>query len=316
MNLMYDDHFTTVNNNPYAPLFVSVDDDDDIFEELPVAVITATQSAPTPLVQPPSISGGNTDTTNSQLEMPDLIEDNEGEINEEEQYQEHLIASPNPRLTREMKRISGFFNPTATKMYETQHKTQSDNKTQHKTRLDDKTQDEKHKTLDETQQHQETQLDMDEIQEFSPLTIPLFEDEILNKEDDEEDFQDDLSDDIQQNQIQHRALMMVQYSPINPTYKAYNMFQNNKDKVSNPFGVHMSQLKDILTVPTSYEDAYYHQNSWCRGLWRDAINLELLKMKQLKVWHTVNKANIPKNRRCIKNKWVFDINVLGYSEQD
>jgi Reverse transcriptase (RNA-dependent DNA polymerase) len=80
---------------------------------------------------------------------------------------------------------------------------------------------------------------------------------------------------------------------------------------NNPFNVSMTQLKDILDVPTTYEEAYYHQNPWCRARWREAIQLELNKMYALKVWHTVQKSDVPKDRRCIKNKWVFDVKRTG-----
>jgi hypothetical protein len=84
-----------------------------------------------------------------------------------------------------------------------------------------------------------------------------------------------------------------------------------KDQINNPYKVPMSQLKDILEVPTTYEEAFYNQDTWCRQRWRDAITLELNKMKMLKVWHTVQKSSIPKDRKCIKNRWVFDIKRTG-----
>ena len=79
----------------------------------------------------------------------------------------------------------------------------------------------------------------------------------------------------------------------------------------NPFNVQMSQLKDILTAPLTYEEAFYHQNSWCRQRWRAAIKLELDKMNQYQVWHTIPKNLLPKGRKAIKNKWIFDIKRTG-----
>lgn len=72
-----------------------------------------------------------------------------------------------------------------------------------------------------------------------------------------------------------------------------------------------SHLRDFLVVPTTYEEAYFNNNHWCLDRWRDAIDLELAKMKQLKVWHTVPRSSVPSNRRCIKSKWVFDIKRTG-----
>ena len=81
-----------------------------------------------------------------------------------------------------------------------------------------------------------------------------------------------------------------------------------KEPPKNPYKVAMSQLRDILPVPQTFEEAYYNADEWCRFQWRQAIKLELDKMKLLKVWHIVDKANVPKDRRLlIKNKWVFDI---------
>jgi hypothetical protein len=34
-------------------------------------------------------------------------------------------------------------------------------------------------------------------------------------------------------------------------------------------------------------------------------------MQQLQVWHVLNKSDIPPNRKCIRNKWVFDIKRTG-----
>jgi hypothetical protein len=51
-----------------------------------------------------------------------------------------------------------------------------------------------------------------------------------------------------------------------------------KDQNNNPFHVPMSQLKDLLTVPNTYEEAYFNDNAWCRYRWRNAIKLELDKM--------------------------------------
>jgi hypothetical protein len=37
-----------------------------------------------------------------------------------------------------------------------------------------------------------------------------------------------------------------------------------KDQSKNPFAVPMSQLKDILTIPVTFEDAYFDDHAWCR----------------------------------------------------
>jgi Reverse transcriptase (RNA-dependent DNA polymerase) len=90
----------------------------------------------------------------------------------------------------------------------------------------------------------------------------------------------------------------------------------------NPFNVPLTQLKDILLTPTTFKDAYYHSDAWCRHQWREATALELAKMQEHQVWHTVLKSYIPTDRKPIKNKWGFDINGIfrarlaacGYSQ--
>jgi hypothetical protein len=109
------------------------------------------------------------------------------------------------------------------------------------------------------------------------------------------------------------ALVMV--TP-KPTQYMKNLYEPNNS--NNPYNVPNSHLKNFLDVPNNYEESYFHNDSWCRDRWRDAINLELNKMLQLNVWHTVLRSTIPQNCRCIKSKWVFDyspipgINFLDY----
>jgi hypothetical protein len=79
----------------------------------------------------------------------------------------------------------------------------------------------------------------------------------------------------------------------------------------NPFKVPMSKLKDILTVPANYEEAYFNKDTWCQQRWRAAIKLELNNMTDLKVWHPVQQSDVPCDRRLIKSKWVFDIKCTG-----
>jgi Reverse transcriptase (RNA-dependent DNA polymerase) len=108
------------------------------------------------------------------------------------------------------------------------------------------------------------------------------------------------------------ALLMVSE---NPTHFNFNMYTApaiiNDQKQQNPFNVSNAQLKDIIEIPSTFEEAFYHSDQWIQSQWQDAINLELNKMQDLKVWHSVNKNDIPKDRKCIKNRWVFDIKQTG-----
>jgi hypothetical protein len=71
--------------------------------------------------------------------------------------------------------------------------------------------------------------------------------------------------------------------------------QQIKNQMENPFAVPMSQLKDILTVPSTFDDAYFDDNAWSRYRWRQAIKLELDKMAKLKVWHVIDRKDVPPN---------------------
>jgi hypothetical protein len=74
-------------------------------------------------------------------------------------------------------------------------------------------------------------------------------------------------------------ILYVEPTNYKPTEYAYNI----TSITSNLFKVEDHQLKDILTVPTNFEDAYYHSKSWCRNKCREAIQLELQKIETLKV---------------------------------
>jgi hypothetical protein len=69
--------------------------------------------------------------------------------------------------------------------------------------------------------------------------------------------------------------------------------------------------KDLYETPASLNQPRYHQYPWQRERWHKAINKELQKMEDLKVWKFLKKDTIPRGRRCVKHKWVFDIKQTG-----
>jgi Reverse transcriptase (RNA-dependent DNA polymerase) len=69
--------------------------------------------------------------------------------------------------------------------------------------------------------------------------------------------------------------------------------------------------KDIYVAPTKYDDAWNHPDPFQRKMWREAIGKELNKMKEMRVWKKVKRSSMPKNKRCVKCKWVFDIKRNG-----
>ena len=63
--------------------------------------------------------------------------------------------------------------------------------------------------------------------------------------------------------------------------------------------------------PTTFEQAWNHQDPKIREKWRDAINKEFDEMSKKEVWKVIKKEDIPKNRRTIKCKWIFKIKRNG-----
>jgi Reverse transcriptase (RNA-dependent DNA polymerase) len=93
----------------------------------------------------------------------------------------------------------------------------------------------------------------------------------------------------------------------------------------DPLKLNPSQYKDYFLVPTNFNDAWNHPDEFQRKFWRDAIQKEFQKMDFYHVWKVVKRRTIPKGRKCVKHKWVFDIKrngvfrarlvACGYSQQ-
>jgi hypothetical protein len=67
----------------------------------------------------------------------------------------------------------------------------------------------------------------------------------------------------------------------------------------------------MFEVPDVFQEAWDHACEWQRAKWRLAIKLELMKMERMGVWKKVMRSIIPKGRRSVKCKWVFDIKRNG-----
>jgi len=72
-----------------------------------------------------------------------------------------------------------------------------------------------------------------------------------------------------------------------------------------------SRYKDIFECPKTFEEAWNHPCPFQRKMWRAAILKELEKMLQLKVWVKIKRDMMPRNRRCVKYKWVLEIKRDG-----
>ena len=67
-------------------------------------------------------------------------------------------------------------------------------------------------------------------------------------------------------------------------------------------------MKAQKELPSTYDEAI---NSPDKAKWLKAIQAELNKMFEQKVWRIVKKHNIPNGKRIVGCKWVFDIRKDG-----
>jgi hypothetical protein len=68
---------------------------------------------------------------------------------------------------------------------------------------------------------------------------------------------------------------------------------------------------DKLEEPKKYYEAWDHPETYQREKWRDAIRKEFRDMETRKVWKKIKRRDMPRGRRCVKNKWVFKIKRNG-----
>ena len=70
-------------------------------------------------------------------------------------------------------------------------------------------------------------------------------------------------------------------------------------------------FKDKFEIPDSFDEAWNHKDEFQQKKWREAITKELQKMTDLEVWQIIKKSAKPKERRCVKHRWVFEIKRSG-----
>jgi len=75
-------------------------------------------------------------------------------------------------------------------------------------------------------------------------------------------------------------------------------------------------LRDIVLrlkamLPKSYKEAWDHPDPKMRARWRQAFGKEVGSMNKRSVWKVIKRALMPKGRRCVKSKWVFDVKRDG-----
>jgi len=67
----------------------------------------------------------------------------------------------------------------------------------------------------------------------------------------------------------------------------------------------------VVDEPDTFQEAFHHPDPEQREKWRAAIHKEFRDMLKRTVWQKRLRSQIPKNRRCIKSKWVFSIKRDG-----
>jgi hypothetical protein len=80
----------------------------------------------------------------------------------------------------------------------------------------------------------------------------------------------------------------------------------------------------LIGNPTSFYEAYNHEDSGKRKGWKETIKKEILNMENFKVWTLIDKNELKENRKPIGNRWVFvekrdgtfraRLVALGYSQ--
>jgi hypothetical protein len=184
------------------------------------------------------------------------------------------IPQPKSKWAREMKKLDGFFNPTASQL-----STRSATRSQQQTSTSTSPTIPKHDTPTQIPNNNAPTTTTTEPQ-ITPgfIDLPTTEPLVVTLDDDN---------------TTEKALSMV--FPITKS-RLYNVTSLKPSEIDhgNPFMVPATQLCDILSPPINYEEAFYHPDPWCRQQWRNAINLDLQKMQKLQVWHVID---VPKDRK-------------------
>jgi Reverse transcriptase (RNA-dependent DNA polymerase) len=66
-----------------------------------------------------------------------------------------------------------------------------------------------------------------------------------------------------------------------------------------------------MKEPQSFDDAWICVDPDQRKKWRAAIKKKCNDMESRNVWDLISKEDVPKDRRCIKCKWIFKVKRNG-----
>jgi phage-related tail protein len=62
---------------------------------------------------------------------------------------------------------------------------------------------------------------------------------------------------------------------------------------------------NFVKEPSSFEGAINCERKKEQNAWKEAIDKEFNKMTKRGVWEVIDEQNVPNDRRCIKNTWIF-----------
>jgi hypothetical protein len=68
---------------------------------------------------------------------------------------------------------------------------------------------------------------------------------------------------------------------------------------------------EIIKEPKTYEEALNSEQKEDQIIWKNSIDKESKEMEKRGVWEIIDEKNIPINRWCIKNKWIFKVKRNG-----
>ena len=67
----------------------------------------------------------------------------------------------------------------------------------------------------------------------------------------------------------------------------------------------------FVKEPSTFEEAINCEKKEEQDAWKEAIDKELSEMTKRGVWQVIDDKDIPSDRRCIKNKWIFKVKRNG-----
>jgi hypothetical protein len=73
---------------------------------------------------------------------------------------------------------------------------------------------------------------------------------------------------------------------------------------------------NVIKEPSSCKEAINYAEKKVRFALKEAIDKELNEMTKRGAWKVIDEKDIPKDRQCIKNKWIFKIKRKGIFAQD